>query len=261
MRNGGLERLPVVVGFIPNLIFNAEKLVFHSFWNIRLGSLACVHRLVYAYACMKHAHANFGHACTYMCMRTHALGFLDLFFPKIDLFNSWKSYIFPKTLSSSQFQFDRALNQPWALEFQHHWGAGGLSCKEYKMRCLQMPFFWFMSFVNGIKRTRDKTFCFNIWLEPNPCTQHRTHIHGEVCNSTELREIHMFEFPPLLLEKRATTSSLSHYLFCQLQIKGKWLIILESQKMKNKHGQRPQPSTKQIRFSYELKGYIFVVSI
>ena len=72
----------------------------------------------------------------------------------------------------------------------------------------------------------------------------------------------MSEFPPLLLEKHATTSSLSHNLFCQLQTKGKWLIILESLKTKNKHGQRLQPSTKQIRFSYELKMiYIYGVHL
>ena len=34
-----------------------------------------------------------------------------------------------------------------------------------------MPLFWFMSFVHGIKRIRDKTFCFDIWLGPNLCTR------------------------------------------------------------------------------------------
>ena len=43
-----------------------------------------------------------------------------------------KSYIFLKTLSSSQFQFDRALNQPWALEFQHHWGMGARVIRDTK---------------------------------------------------------------------------------------------------------------------------------
>ena len=40
-------------------------------------------------------------------------------------------------LSLSQFQSDWALNQPWALEFQHHWGTGarvvrGTKCGVYK---------------------------------------------------------------------------------------------------------------------------------
>ena len=50
-------------------------------------------------------------------------------------------------------------------------GNEGSSCKRFKMRCLQMPLFWFMSFVHGIKRIRDKTFCFDIWLGPNLCTR------------------------------------------------------------------------------------------
>ena len=40
-------------------------------------------------------------------------------------------------LSLSQFQSDWALNQPWALEFQHHWGTGarvvrGTKCGVHK---------------------------------------------------------------------------------------------------------------------------------
>ena len=99
----------------------------------------------------------------------------------------------------------------------------GLSRKGYKMRSLQMPLFWFVSFVNGIKRIKDKTFCFEIWLEPNLSIQHTTRIHGARCNSTESRGIRMFEFPPLLLGKWAMTGSLSQNLFCQLQAKVEWL--------------------------------------
>jgi len=43
---------------------------------IVFGTLTCVHMLMYAYACMKHEYAELEHACTYACMRTHALGFL-----------------------------------------------------------------------------------------------------------------------------------------------------------------------------------------
>ena len=104
-----------------------------------------------------------------------------------------------------------------------------------------------MSSVDEIKRIRGKTFCFNVRLRPNPRTQHTKCIHRAGCNSIESRGIRMSEFPPLLLRKRATTSPLSQNLFCQLQAKGEWLIILELLKRKNKQGQRPQPSNKQTR--------------
>ena len=110
-----------------------------------------------------------------------------------------------------------------------------------------MPLFWFVNSTNGIKRIRDKTFCFVVRLRPNLRTWQTTCIHGTGCNPIELRGIRMSEFPPLLLRKRATTSPLSQNLFCQLQAKGEWLIILESLKRKNKQGQRPQPSNKQTR--------------
>ena len=99
---------------------------------------------------------------------------------------------------------------------------------------LQMPLFWFMSFANRIKRIRAKTFCFDIWLRPNLHTRHTSRIHGAGCNSEEFHGIHMLEFLPLLLWKRATTGSLSQNLFCQLQAKGEWLTILESLKRKIK---------------------------
>ena len=60
---------------------------------------------------------------------------------------------------------------------------GGRSRKGYKMRCLQIPLFWFISSANGIKRIRDKTFCFDVWLGPNPHTQlmaNNTHTWGGV---------------------------------------------------------------------------------
>ena len=52
---------------------------------------------------------------TYACIRVHTLGFSVVFIFKIIHFNSKKSYIFPKTLSLSQFQSDQVLNQPWVL--------------------------------------------------------------------------------------------------------------------------------------------------
>ena len=52
------------------------------------GTLACVHKPVYAYAWMRHAHVALGHAWANACMHTHALGFLGLNFPKIDIFSS-----------------------------------------------------------------------------------------------------------------------------------------------------------------------------
>jgi len=39
---GGLEQLPNNMGFIPNLTFNTEKLIFHSFWNPSIRAQAHV---------------------------------------------------------------------------------------------------------------------------------------------------------------------------------------------------------------------------
>ena len=88
-----------------------------------------------------------------------------------------------------------------------------------------------------------------------------TCIHGVGCNSTELRGICMFEFPPLLLRERATTGSLSQNLFCQLQAKAKWLIILESLKRKTNmtNNCNHQPNKQDALRS--LKGYISMVSL
>jgi len=80
-----------------------------------------------------------------------------------------------------------------------------------------MPLFGFVSFANGIKRTRDKTFCFNVRLGPNPRIRHTSHIHGVGCNSEKLRGIRMSEVLALLLRKRATAGSLSQNLFSHLQ--------------------------------------------
>ena len=100
-----------------------------------------------------------------------------------------------------------------------------------------MLLFWFVSFINGIKRIRDKTFCFDVQLEPNPCTRHTLRIHGARCNYEELRGIRMSKFPPLLLGKWAMTGSLFQNMFCHLQVNGEWLTILESLKKKKENKQ------------------------
>ena len=84
------------------------------------------------------------------------------------------------------------------------------------------------------------------WAQPMHTT-HITHTWAG-CNSEELRGIRMSEFSSLLLEKWAMTGSLSQNPFCQLQVKGEWLTILESLKKKLKIKKK-----KKRRFSYELK--------
>ena len=88
-----------------------------------------------------------------------------------------------------------------------------------------------MSFANEIKRIRDKTFCFDTWLRPNPCTRHTSHIHGAGCSSRELRGIRMFEVPPLLLGKWATTFAIPEFV---LPLASKWWVT--KKKKENKHG-------------------------
>ena len=96
-------------------------------------------------------------------------------------------------------------------------GNWGPSRKGYKMRCLQLPFFWFMSSAKGIKwkREKKKRFCFDIQLEPNPRIWQTTRLHGAGCNSTELHGICMSKVPQVLLGKRVTTNSLSKNLVFQ----------------------------------------------
>ena len=77
----------------------------------------------------------------------------------------------------------------------------------------------FVSSTTGIKRRRDKKFCFDVRLGPNPSTRQTTCIHGAWCNSEELRGIRMFEVQWVVLRKQVATSSLSKSLFCQLSSK------------------------------------------
>ena len=74
-------------------VWNGSQTMWDSFQtshlmlkNFPFITLACVRRPVYAYVCMRHAHATLGNACTYTCMHMRALGFLGLNFPKIDFF-------------------------------------------------------------------------------------------------------------------------------------------------------------------------------
>ena len=93
---------------------------------------------MHAHACMKYAHAelknahiDLKHACTYACRHTHTLGFPWSLVSKNELY-------FPKNSSSSQFLSNWALNQPQALEFQHHCGMArvvkGTKCGVYSPR-------------------------------------------------------------------------------------------------------------------------------
>ena len=126
--NRGLEHLLDNVGFTPKSIFNAKKLVFHSFWNPNMH--------MHVRLCIRmHTQSLSMRAHTCVCVRMPQ-GFLCLYFSKIAHPIHNKSYIFPKTVSSSQFQSDWALNQLWVLEFQHHWGTGarvekGTKCGVY----------------------------------------------------------------------------------------------------------------------------------
>ena len=91
---------------------------------------------VYAYVCMKHAHAELEHACTYACMRTHALGFPWPYFSKNSLFDSWKSYIFWKHFPQVNLNL-MGLKTTLGFRTLTSLRKGGSSHKGYKMRCLQ----------------------------------------------------------------------------------------------------------------------------
>ena len=138
-------------------------------------------------------HALSVHAHVRVCVHTHKV-YYTFSFPKW-LYSSKNNFIFSINISLSQdfVRLDRkstlSLGVMLSLE---NWG---LSHKGYKMRCLQLPFFLFVSSVNGIKWKREIFFCFDVQLKPNPCTQQTTRIHGARCNSAELNEICMSEVP------------------------------------------------------------------
>ena len=121
--NKGLERLLEDVRFIPNLSFNAEKLVFRNFWNPSMRTHAHV-RVRMHEACL----CGSG-AC--VCIRVYAYAS-----PRVSMAFDSKNYlackkykIFHKQPSSSQIKSNQALNHLWALEFYHHWGMGAWVCR------------------------------------------------------------------------------------------------------------------------------------
>jgi len=62
-----------------------------------------------------------------------------------------------------------------------------------------MPLFWFVSFTNGIKRIRDRTFCSDIHLGPNPRTWHTSRIHRAGCIFERLRQILYVQIPTFVV--------------------------------------------------------------
>ena len=79
-------------------VWNSSQMMWDSFQNISLmqknlsfivsRTLTCICMPVYGYACIKHAYVGLEQACVYAYMRMHALVFLGLNFPKINLFSS-----------------------------------------------------------------------------------------------------------------------------------------------------------------------------
>ena len=57
-------------------------------------------------------------------MRTYALGSSWSLFSKNNFILPKNNLYFPQILFLGQFSSDWALNQPWALEFLHHWRMG-----------------------------------------------------------------------------------------------------------------------------------------
>ena len=84
--NGGLERLPNDVGFVPNLNINVENMSFLYFWN-----LTCARRLGL------HAHASWLYTQDDSCVRMPRAS-LALLFQKY-IYLVIKSYIFHFNIS------------------------------------------------------------------------------------------------------------------------------------------------------------------
>ena len=77
--------------------------------QLRMQTCACVRNVWLAYASL--------------CLRTQIMGFLWPLCSK-NIFFLIKSYIFHFNSSQVNFTSALALNQPWSLEFGHHWGTG-----------------------------------------------------------------------------------------------------------------------------------------
>ena len=76
-------------------LFQTSALMQKNLSFIVFGTQACVRKLVYANACIKHAHTGLKHACAYTCMSTHALGFLWPLFSKNSFIQFKKELHFP----------------------------------------------------------------------------------------------------------------------------------------------------------------------
>ena len=64
--------------------------------------------------------------------RTQAEGHFGHFISKNIFFAHLKCYIFYFNTPQINLIFDWALNWPWALEFEHHWGIGAQVVRETK---------------------------------------------------------------------------------------------------------------------------------
>ena len=128
----------------------AKNLYFLCLWNP-----SCIRKSVPTYAC-------FGPRMQAVAHVRGLRATLVILFPKIDFCSFKRLYLpFPHSLS----QFDIWLGSKLALGFRI-WASldnRGPSRKGYKLRCLQMPLFWFESFVDEIKRIRDKIYFFLIY--------------------------------------------------------------------------------------------------
>ena len=143
--------------------FQTSTIIAENFPFLCFQNLSCVCRNVPTYAC-------FG-------PRTQVEGHFGHFITK-NRFCLLKRLHFPFKHTLSQFNIWLDSKLALGLRVRVSLGNEGSSRKGYKIRCLQMPLFWFVSFANGIKRIREKTFCFDVRLGPNPRTWHTSCIHG-----------------------------------------------------------------------------------
>ena len=156
------------MGYIPNLCHYCKKFSFLYLWNP-----SCIHKRVPVYACFgPHTQAN-AHV-----RRPRAN--LVILFPKI-YFCSFKRLCFHFNTPQVNLISDWALNWPWALEFEHHWGMRARVVKGTKCGVYRCPF-WFVIFTNRIKRIREKTL-FSAYGS-GPTHTHNTHHTYMGCGAT-----------------------------------------------------------------------------
>ena len=135
LKNGGLEWLLNDVGFIPNLTFNIEKLVFYSFWNPSVRVQACVCVCMYK-TCVR----SFGtcvriRAYAYTCPRVSQPLFL-----KNSFILFIKQLYFPQEPSSCQFIILSGPKPTLDFRILPSLRNEGSSRKGYKMRYLHECF-------------------------------------------------------------------------------------------------------------------------